>query len=131
MIGAALSLVTRELTALGLTLDSMQPVAVHTPSSTSSGAGPTPSHFFADVSAGHQPLTTPVEYLFQFPGGFEGFGPDHMATEAGVFEAMSTLEPLSAYVGTIPDYDQHSTPGSSVRGSSVRGSSVRGGSVHL
>jgi hypothetical protein len=114
VIGGALNLLNKELAALGLNLGSLQPVATHTPSSTASGATPPPNHFFADVSAPHQPPTNPVEYLFQFHGGLEGFGPDPMAMEAGVFEAMSTLEPLSAYVGTIHEYDHHSTPGSGV-----------------
>jgi hypothetical protein len=114
MIGGALNLLNKELAALGLNLGSLQPVAAHTPSSTASGTTPAPNHFFADVSTPHQPPTNPVEYLFQFHGGLEGFGPGPMAMEAGVFEAMSTLEPLSAYVGTIHEYDHHSTPGSGV-----------------
>ena len=48
-----------------------------------------------------------AEYLFQSPGnGVQGFSSEHNGLNPDMFEAMSTLQPLSAWVGTIPDYSQ-------------------------
>ncbi|KAF4124972.1 Fungal trans [Geosmithia morbida] len=52
------------------------------------------------------PQPQPMEYLFQSQAeGVDAFGPDPIAMAPGVFEAMSSLEPLSAWMGTINEYD--------------------------
>lgn len=51
-----------------------------------------------------------MDGLFQSQdGSVDAFGPDPMAMEPGVFEAMSSLEPLSAWFGTIPEYENPGT----------------------
>lgn len=158
VIGGALNLITRDLAALGITLQSVQQV-VHTPLSnttseskrsnsfygtplsntsekptsnsfftplTNDAETPTSSSFFTPLSNesekpsyfGPQPLRSlppqhlhnTKEYLFQSEGGDDTFGPDPTLMEPGAFEVMSSLEPLSAWVGTIPDFENQGGP---------------------
>lgn len=48
-----------------------------------------------------------TDYLFQPQS--DGFGPDPGAMGPGVFEAMSSLQPMSAWVGTINEFDMGPT----------------------
>lgn len=58
----------------------------------------------------NQPPQMPPQQLFQAPWG-DNLGPDSMTVDPGIFEAMSSLEPLSVRVGTIHDADNQATLG--------------------
>lgn len=78
------------------------------PSSAASEKAPENPLYRAQGLAGlqGQPMSNPMEYLFQSQDGADGFDPGATAMQPGVYEAMSSLEPLSAWVGTIPEFDQ-------------------------
>jgi hypothetical protein len=113
-----LNLVTKELSSLGISLDSAtyhqhQHQAPPEPTSAMPEKAPENPFLPGPVLSNYQPpppisppTRAPADYLFQSQGGADSFGPDPMAMEARGFEAMSSLEPLSAWVGTIPEYDQ-------------------------
>ena len=107
VIGGALNLLTKELAAHGITLDSATyHTTPQTPSASSEKAPENPFYRSNSFSGFYnQPVSTPEGFLFQSHGGIDSFGPDPMAMEPGVFEAMSSLEPLSAWVGTIHNFD--------------------------
>ncbi|KAI6782352.1 Nitrogen assimilation transcription factor nit-like protein [Emericellopsis cladophorae] len=111
IIGGALNLINKELASLGISLKSS---AYMTPDPTSAvPEGPAQSPFYAahrSNSFHGIPLTnspTPSTDLGpQQHRGFDTFGPsDTTAMEPGMYEAMSSLEPLSAWVGTIHNFD--------------------------
>lgn len=118
VIGGALNLVTKELSSLGISLDSAiyhqyQHQAQPEPTSAMPEKAAENPFLQGPVLSNYQPppptsnpTHAPADYLFQSQGGADSFGPDPMAMEARGFEAMSSLEPLSAWVGTIPEYDQ-------------------------
>lgn len=103
-----MNLINRELAATGIVLDSSvyhpPPEMAGTPSEK---AASQPFYDAQNVSGfSSQPQSQPTDYLFQSHPGVDTFGaPDPMAMEACVFESMSTLEPLSAWVGTIHEFD--------------------------
>lgn len=58
----------------------------------------------------HRPLPLPSHPIFQ-PALSHNFGPESMAMHPGVFETMSTLEPLSVRVGAIHESENQSSFG--------------------
>lgn len=118
MLGGALNLINKELAILGINMNAVNQALqtsqilpmVNTPSEASMPEMPEmPEVAYGPPVQGEplQPPPTGTEFLFQAPiNGTEGFNPEPNGLDAGVFEAMSTLQPLSAWVGTIPEYNQ-------------------------
>ena len=100
-----MNLINKELSNLGISLSSSTYHPIPEPSS---AASENPFYQTQGLPGFQsQPMSpNPTEYLFQSHGGSDSFGPDPMAMEPGLFEAMSSLEPLSAWVGTIPEFDK-------------------------
>lgn len=104
VIASALNNITKELSAIGIGLGASpqpQPQS-HPPTSTTPRpdipGGPSMYHTSPDMPR-QVPLTN--HPVFQ-PALGHNFGPDPMSMEPGVFETMSTLEPLSTRVGGMP-----------------------------
>lgn len=103
VIASALNNINKELTAVGITVGSsmQQSPQAQTSSSTGSSA-PLPSGTYQTSADIGRQIPIPSHPVYQ-PSFSHNFGPDAMSMEPGVFEAMSTLEPLSIRVGTIPE----------------------------
>uniref|UniRef100_A0A8H7N845 Zn(2)-C6 fungal-type domain-containing protein n=1 Tax=Bionectria ochroleuca TaxID=29856 RepID=A0A8H7N845_BIOOC len=115
MLGGALNLINKELAALGINMHAVHQALqtsqilpiVNTPSEASMPEMPEVVYGPPVQGEPSQPPPSGTEFLFQAPiNGTEGFNPEPNGLDAGVFEAMSTLQPLSAWVGTIPEYNQ-------------------------
>ncbi|CAH0029873.1 unnamed protein product, partial [Clonostachys rhizophaga] len=115
MLGGALNLINKELAILGINMNAVNQALqtsqilpiVNTPSEASMPEMPEVVYGPPVQGEPSQPPPTGTEFLFQAPiNGTEGFNPEPNSLDAGVFEAMSTLQPLSAWVGTIPEYNQ-------------------------
>ncbi|EFY88463.1 C6 transcription factor, putative [Metarhizium acridum CQMa 102] len=99
---SALNNINKELTAVGITVGpSMQQSPQTQPSSSTGSSAPLPSGTYQTSADIGRQIPIPSHPVYQ-PSFSHNFGPDAMSMEPGVFEAMSTLEPLSIRVGTIP-----------------------------
>ncbi|KAK5992564.1 Nitrogen assimilation transcription factor nit-4-like protein [Cladobotryum mycophilum] len=110
VIGNALNLITRELLVLGITLDVVVPQHQEPPLPASSPDVPL-AHAMYQASAEMPPIHPLItQPLFQSP-----MAPHHnvnpMALNPSIFEAMSSLEPLSVRVGAIQDSNNASPIG--------------------
>ncbi|OAQ62965.2 C6 transcription factor [Pochonia chlamydosporia 170] len=103
VIASALNNINKELTAVGIAVGSsvqQSPGAHQSPSTGASLAIPGGTYQTSPDMGRQMPV--PSHPVYQ-PSFSHNFGPDAMSMEPGVFEAMSTLEPLSIRVGAIPD----------------------------
>ena len=114
MISSALDLITREMTNLGLTAglntpqQQPQPVPQQMPDISMPTDIPITETIYPptfDIPAQQSPFEP--EQLFQTPWA-DNMNPDAMAVDRGVFEALSTFEPLSVRVGAI--YESGNNP---------------------
>ena len=98
---------SRELSNLGIPLNSPAYHPAPEPTGAASDHIPGSPFYGAQGLPGFpgRPISSPADYLFQSQGGIDTVEPDPMAMEPGLFEAMSSLEPLSAWVGTIPKFE--------------------------
>jgi hypothetical protein len=115
VISSALDLITREMTNLGLNPGfntPLQPQPQPVPQQMPDVSLPTdipitetvyPSSF--EIPTQQSPYEP--EQLFQTPWA-DNMNPDAMAVDRGVFEALSTFEPLSVRVGAI--YESGNNP---------------------
>lgn len=103
VIASALNNINKELTALGIALGPSinQIPRTHTSPPPGSNVNMSGSAYQTSPDMGRQ-NPVPSHPVYQ-PSFSHNFGPDAMSMEPGVFEAMSTLEPLSIRVGTIPE----------------------------
>ncbi|KFA72321.1 hypothetical protein S40288_02474 [Stachybotrys chartarum IBT 40288] len=108
IIGKGLSLVHRELAALGFSLEEVpQPItqpSVHNTvpgMSNISNTNPTYSPI-GDMPLPHAPYVTSGLYESTMP---QNFGAEPIAIDPNVYQAMSSLEPLSVNVATIHEAD--------------------------
>ncbi|KAH6608909.1 hypothetical protein Trco_002255 [Trichoderma cornu-damae] len=100
VIGSAIDLLNKELSAMGISLD----VPGHRQ------PPPAPATGFRLESSMYQTAEIPSSQpqsahpLFQVPST-HSYGTHNMSMDPGIFEAMSSLEPLSVRVGALPNTD--------------------------
>lgn len=103
VIGSALNNINRELTAIGITIETSPRMVSQPRSSPPTGRTASSAGSVYQIS---QELNGPMPGIshpvFQ-PSISNNFGPDAMSMEPEVFETMSTLQPLSIRVGAIQD----------------------------
>ncbi|RFU81837.1 hypothetical protein TARUN_372 [Trichoderma arundinaceum] len=98
VIGSAIDLLNKELSAIGISLDVQE--HYQPPSA--------PAPDFHQQSPMYQPVgipssqPQPAHPLFQVPST-QSYSTHNMAMDPGIFEAMSSLEPLSVRVGALPN----------------------------
>ncbi|ODA79411.1 hypothetical protein RJ55_05004 [Drechmeria coniospora] len=95
VINNALVLINKELVSVGICLDMGPPDQAQPQQSTEQMGAP--GSMYHGPADGQMP--SPAHPILQ--PTIHSFGPESMAIHAGVFEAMSTLEPLSVRVGAI------------------------------
>ncbi|KAH0489204.1 hypothetical protein TgHK011_009645 [Trichoderma gracile] len=108
VIGSAINALNRELSAVGISLD----VPQH------QQPPPIPITDFPPVAPGYQAIDVPDDAsssqpqpahpLFQVPST-HSYGAHAMAMDPGIFEAMSSLEPLSVRVGALSDMENQNS----------------------
>ncbi|TWU76330.1 hypothetical protein ED733_005968 [Metarhizium rileyi] len=109
VIASALNNINKELTVVGVPtgLTIQQSPQTH-PSSTTGSSTPLSGSTYGTSSDMKIQTPIPSHPVYQ-PSFSQNFGPDAMSMEPGVFEAMSTLEPLSIRVGTISETENSSS----------------------
>lgn len=101
VISSALSNMNKELAAIGLPLEASPQMTSQAQSSPPAGSIASGSGSIYQTSPDpYRSLPVISHPVFQ-PSFSHNIGPDAMSIEPGVFETMSTLQPLSIRVGAI------------------------------
>ncbi|CAM1504757.1 Fc.00g023480.m01.CDS01 [Cosmosporella sp. VM-42] len=107
VISSALGLITRELSGLGIGLDPIPQQSQTQPTTTPTTAMPSDiplaeSVYQPPLEMPQQPPQYQAEQLFQTPW-VDSVGPESMTVDRGVFEALSSFEPLSKGIQSLID----------------------------
>ncbi|KAM0258476.1 hypothetical protein ACHAQJ_003815 [Trichoderma viride] len=103
VIGSAIDLLNKELSAIGISLDAQE----HYQPSTAPATNFQPESSMYQTAEIPSSQPQPAHPLFQVPA--RSYSNHNMSMDPGIFEAMSSLEPLSVRVGALPN-TENQTP---------------------
>lgn len=105
-----MELITRELASHGIGVDAIPEPQQQPPphKAPSVDVPPAKSVYQAPLEMPYQQPQFQSEQLFQTPW-IDNMDPDSMPVDRGMFEALSSFEPLSVRVGAIPEPNNQGT----------------------
>ncbi|KAJ4862334.1 fungal specific transcription factor domain-containing protein [Trichoderma breve] len=101
VIGSAINLLNKELSAVGISLDVQDHYQPPPPPAATEFPQGSPVYQATEVPSSQPQAAHP---LFHVPST-HSYGTHTMSMDPGIFEAMSSLEPLSVRVGALPNTD--------------------------